>query len=154
MTAARPASEATASAPASGTTACPLTVTVLPGMGAGAAVTTRAHPWWADSSTSRAPAAATPRTSAYSRTVRAAAGGRCPAAAVQRLIVHPAQHQHLAGVVLLGDGRDEPGGVALEPRGDLGVEPGGPPCLAHRGFHPVLMTRSYGRRRPWPPADR
>ena len=78
MTAARPASEATASAPASGTTACPLTVTVLPGMGAGVAVTTRAHPWWTDSSTSRAPAAATPRTSAYSRAGRPAGGGRWP----------------------------------------------------------------------------
>src|SRR6185369_6079000 len=47
--------------------------------------------------------------------------------AVQRFVVHPAQHQHLAGVVLLGDGRDEPGRVALEPRGYLGVEPRGPP---------------------------
>src|SRR5262249_44197030 len=82
MTAARAASEATASAPANGTTACPLTVTVLPGIGPAAAVTTRAHPWWADSSTSRAPAAATPRTSTYSRPIRVAARGGWPAAAV------------------------------------------------------------------------
>ena len=44
--------------------------------------------------------------------------------AVQRLVVHPAQHQHLTGAVLLHDGGDEPVGVALEPAGDGGIQAG------------------------------
>ena len=39
------------------------------------------------------------------RPVGAPAGGQ---RAVQRLIVHPAEHEHLTGVVLLGDGGDQP----------------------------------------------
>src|SRR3954447_8875689 len=45
--------------------------------------------------------------------------------AAQRLVVHPGQHQHLSGVVLLDDGGHEPGGVVLQQSGDLRVEPGG-----------------------------
>ncbi len=37
---------------------------------------------------------------------------------MQRLVVHPAQHQHLAGVVLLHHGRDQAGSVARESCGD------------------------------------
>src|SRR5215510_1473443 len=74
MTAARAAREATASAPAAGTRSCPLTGTVLLGSGAGAVVTTCAHPCRADASTSTAPAAAVPRTSAYSRRAAAPPG--------------------------------------------------------------------------------
>src|SRR4051794_5008305 len=42
--------------------------------------------------------------------------------AVQRLVVHPAEHQHLAAVVLLHDRRDEALAVALEAGGDGRVE--------------------------------
>ena len=41
---------------------------------------------------------------------------------MQGLVVHPAEHQHLAGVVLLGDRRDQAGGIPLEPGGDGWVE--------------------------------
>ena len=41
---------------------------------------------------------------------------------MQRLVVHPADHEHLAGVPLLGDGDDEAVLVALEPRGELRVQ--------------------------------
>src|SRR6188472_1088373 len=40
----------------------------------------------------------------------------------QRLVIHPAEHQHLTGVVLLGDRGDEPGVGAGEPGRDSGVE--------------------------------
>jgi hypothetical protein len=43
---------------------------------------------------------------------------------VQRLVVHPADHEHLAGVVLLDYGDDEAGRVPLETVGDGGVEGG------------------------------
>ena len=42
--------------------------------------------------------------------------------AAQRLVVHPAEHEHLAGVVLLDDRGDEPVRVPLEARGDGRVE--------------------------------
>jgi hypothetical protein len=45
--------------------------------------------------------------------------------AVQRLVVHPADHQHLAGVVLLRDGDDQAVPVPLELGRDGGVEQGG-----------------------------
>src|SRR5680860_42032 len=45
--------------------------------------------------------------------------GQCP---VQRLVVHPAQHEHLAGVVLLYDGRDQAVLVSLQPGGDPGIQ--------------------------------
>src|SRR5262249_37939684 len=81
MTAARAANEATASAPAAGTRSCPLTRTVPLGSGAGAVVTTCAHPCRTDSRISTAPTAAVPRTSAYSRRAAAppAAGPPFPA---------------------------------------------------------------------------
>src|SRR5580692_1969094 len=41
---------------------------------------------------------------------------------MQRLVVHPAEHQHLAGVVLLGNRRDQAGRIPLQPRGDGRVE--------------------------------
>src|SRR3984885_411298 len=56
---------------------------------------------------------------ATARPVRAAAGGE---RAVQRLVVHPGDHQHLAGVVLLRHRRHQAVGVALEPGGDLRVQ--------------------------------
>src|SRR5690606_23440956 len=42
--------------------------------------------------------------------------------AMKSLVIHPPEHQHLAGVVLLGDRRHQPVSVALEPGGDGGVE--------------------------------
>src|SRR5262245_17351249 len=53
------------------------------------------------------------------RPVCAAAGGE---RAMQRLIVHPPQHQHFTGVVLLCDGREQAGRVALQPRRDPRIE--------------------------------
>src|ERR1700733_3202096 len=50
---------------------------------------------------------------------RAAAGGE---RAVQRLVVHPGDHQPLAGVVLLRHRRHQAVGVALEPGRDLRVQ--------------------------------
>lgn len=38
------------------------------------------------------------------------------------LVVHPADHEHLAAVVLLQDGTYEAVGVALQTCGELGVE--------------------------------
>src|SRR5690349_19192109 len=58
-----------------------------------------------------------------------AALGEGPA---QRLVVHPAEHQHLAAVVLLDDRGDQAMGVALEAVGDGGVEGG-------RGNHPAIV---------------
>ena len=61
----------------------------------------------------------------------------------QRLVVHPAEHQHLAGVVLLHDRGDQAVGVALEARGDGGVErrsvsPGHPVPARRRQRGPLL----------------
>src|SRR5262249_19911749 len=53
------------------------------------------------------------------RPVGAPPGGQ---RAVQCLVVHPGQHEHLAGVVLLGDGGEQPVHVALGPCGDRGVQ--------------------------------
>src|SRR6202042_2774406 len=80
--------------------------------------------------------------------------------AMQRLIVHPGQHQHLAGVVLLGDSRYQPVGTALQPRGDLRVEPGlaspDPGGLVARAHVPSLTCRgrrlTAGQRTAWPAA--
>ena len=44
--------------------------------------------------------------------------------AAQRLVVHPADHEHVARVVLLHHGRDESVLVPLEQPGDPGVEDG------------------------------
>ena len=41
---------------------------------------------------------------------------------MEGLVVHPAQHEHLTGVVLLNDGRDESVIVTLEERSDGGIE--------------------------------
>jgi uncharacterized protein (TIGR03085 family) len=41
---------------------------------------------------------------------------------MQRLIVHPADHQHLPAVVLLNDRTDQPGRVTFELIGDLGSQ--------------------------------
>src|SRR6266568_3869383 len=53
------------------------------------------------------------------RPVGAAAGRQ---RAVQRLVVHPAEHQHLAGVELLRDRGEQPGRVPLQPGRDPRVE--------------------------------
>ena len=54
---------------------------------------------------------------------------------MQRLVVHPAEHQHLAGVVLLGNGRDQAGRIPFQPCRDGGVK--------HRSlFHRVFSQRS------------
>src|SRR5215831_3505908 len=87
MTAARVASAARASAPASGTRSWPLTDTTLAGSGAGAGVATRAHPCRADRSTAPAPATPRARPSRYSRRSRgggpgAPAGAPWPRSAV------------------------------------------------------------------------
>src|SRR5919112_1599058 len=60
---------------------------------------------------------------------RAAPEGRPPGRQrpVQRLVIHPAHHEHLEAVVLLDHGGEEPVGVPLPPRGDGRVEAG------HRG---------------------
>ena len=68
---------------------------------------------------------------------RRRAGGQ---GAVQRLVVHPAQHQHLAGVVLLHDRRDQAVGVALEARGDGRVEGHGP-LSARSSAHACWATQ-------------
>ena len=82
---------------------------------------------------------------AAARPVGAAAGGE---RAVQRLVVHPAEHQHLAGVVLLGDGGDEAVGAALEAGGDLGVEAAGAGGRAGHACHCAARERAC--RRPCP----
>ena len=63
--------------------------------------------------------------------------------AVQRLVVHPAEHEHLARVVLLHDGGDEAVLVALQALGDGGIEGG-----TGAGHVPILprATRRRGRR--------
>src|ERR671916_2904382 len=53
------------------------------------------------------------------RPVSGPAGGE---GAAQRLVVHPRDHEHLTGVVLLDDGGDQTGGGA----GGGGGRPGGP----------------------------
>src|ERR671921_1078400 len=55
------------------------------------------------------------------RPVGGPAGGE---GAVQRLVVHPGDHEHLTGVVLLDDGGDETGGVAAQECCDRGVQGG------------------------------
>jgi hypothetical protein len=45
---------------------------------------------------------------------------------VQSLVIHPADHQYLAGVVLLDDGGHQTGGIALEPVGDPHIQLGVP----------------------------
>ena len=88
MTAARLASAARASAPASGTRSWPLTDTTLAGNGAGAGVATRAQPCRADSSTTTAPTAPRARPSAYSRRdAGCAPAGAPPAGAPPRSAV-------------------------------------------------------------------
>src|SRR5918997_2885137 len=52
------------------------------------------------------------------RPVGGPAGGE---GAAQRLVVHPGDHEHLTGVVLLDDGGDQPGGGAAQQGGDRGV---------------------------------
>src|SRR3954453_22770872 len=82
----------------------------------------------------------------------------CRQGAVQRLVVHPREHEHLAGVVLLDDGGDQPRGVAAQQRGDLrgevalgGVLDGGHaadcPCCGPPRGPPVSARRrtSAGR---------
>src|SRR5690242_19046250 len=69
-----------------------------------------------------------PVLTAAARPVGAPAGGQ---RAVQRLVVHPAQHEHLAGVVLLRNGRDQPVRVALQPRGHRRVQRGVRHPLVH-----------------------
>lgn len=44
--------------------------------------------------------------------------------AMDCLVVHPADHEHLTAVVLLHHGAHETDGVALQPRGHLGWEGG------------------------------
>ena len=41
---------------------------------------------------------------------------------MQSLVVHPAQHQHFAGVVLLRDGRKQTSGVPLSLAAIRGIE--------------------------------
>jgi hypothetical protein len=52
----------------------------------------------------------------------AAAGQGAP----EGLLVHPAEHEHLEGVVLLHDGGDEAGGILLQRVGDGRIEGGAP----------------------------
>src|SRR5690606_7581358 len=84
---------------------------------------------------------------AAARPVGAAPGGE---GAVQGLVVHPAEHEHLAGVVLLGDGGHEAVGVALQPIGDLGVQVGR--SRVGHGPKSIAGPRGAGRREPPPPA--
>src|SRR5580704_16724277 len=94
---------------------------------------------------------------AAARPVGAPAGGE---RAMQRLVVHPAEHQHLTGVVLLGDGRYQPVRIPLQPRGDLRVEPGladpDPGGLVARAHVSSLTCRrsrlTAGQRTAWPAA--
>ena len=62
-----------------------------------------------------------PVLAAAARPVGRPAGGE---GAVQRLVVHPGEHEHLAGVVLLHHGGHQARGVAAQQRGDRGVECG------------------------------
>src|SRR6266702_2968698 len=193
ITAARQASAASASAPASGTSCCPVTVMSCAGSGLGGVKTACAQAWRTASTTSPAPAAPASSTSVNSLRileqhvnveagpVAGVAGGAdlvdldhqgvsvavkrdgldplavpggvalhpvflaaagpvgAPAGgegAMQRLVVHPAEHQHLAGVVLLGDGRDQSGRVPLQP------------CRDGRVKHRSLFPRGSGGRPP------
>ena len=72
---------------------------------------------------------------------RAAGGQR----AAQRLVVHPAEHEHLAGVVLLHDRGDEALGVALEPRGDGRVED----CWGGHPRHSAVRRGTVGATVRW-----
>jgi hypothetical protein len=60
---------------------------------------------------------------------------------MQGFVVHPAEHQDLAGVVLLHDCGDQAGGVALEPRGDRRIELG-------RAHPSILPDARSGFRQP------
>src|SRR3954452_19705439 len=62
--------------------------------------------------------------------------------AVQRLVVHPGEHEHLSGVVLLDDGGDQPRRVAAQQRGDPRVEGG---LDGWNGGHGVDCPRSAPR---------
>src|SRR5207248_10601581 len=169
MTAARQASAARPSAPASGTSCCPVTEMSWAGSGLGGVKMAWAHAWRTASTTRPAPAAPASSTRAnslriFQQHVRVEAGpvagvagpaglvdldhqgvavaverhrldplvvpGRvalhpvllaaarpvgAPArgeGAMQRLVVHPAEHQHFAGVVLLGNRRDQAGCIS------------------------------------------
>ena len=73
---------------------------------------------------------------------------------MQCLVVHPAEHQHFAGVVLLGDRRDQAGRIPLQPRGDGRVKHryliscplGRPPGLAQPGDFSQGSNRAYEQR--------
>src|SRR5580693_2793285 len=179
ITAARQASAASASAPASGTSCCPVTEMCCAGSGRGGVKMASAHAWRTASTINPAPAAPASSTSvnslrileqhvgveagpvagvagladlvhpdhqgvavaverhrlhplvvpggialhpvflAAARPVGTPAGGK---GAMQRLVVHPSEHQHFAGVVLLGDGRDQAGRIPLQPGRDGGVK--------------------------------
>jgi hypothetical protein len=43
---------------------------------------------------------------------------------VQSFVIHPADHQYLAGVVLLDDGSHQAGGIAFESVGDARIQLG------------------------------
>src|SRR6185437_403576 len=172
ITAARQASAASPSAPASGTSCWPVTEMSWTGSGLGGVKTARAHAWRRASTTRPAPAAPASSTRVnslriFQQHVRVEAGPVAGVAgpvdlvdlyhegvavaverhrldplvvprrvalhpvllaaarpvgapargegAMQRLVVHPAEHQHFAGVVLLGDRRDQAGCVSLQP---------------------------------------
>src|ERR1022692_4553936 len=70
------------------------------------------------------------------RPVGAAAGSQ---RAVQRLVIHPAQHQHLASVVLLGYGGEPPGHIFFQPGDDPRVQAAG--RSGHHG-HPASVRWS------------
>lgn len=57
--------------------------------------------------------------------------------AMQRFVIHPANHQYRPGVPLLHDGRHQAGGIALQPGGDRWVET----SLA-RGAHTDILPCS------------
>src|SRR5690348_6587571 len=88
-----------------------------------------------------------PVLTAAARPVGTPAGGQRP---VQRLIVHPGQHEHLSGVVLLGDRGDQPVRVALEPGGDRGVQRGRADGTLRHTWPPLVIPRSYES---WPGGD-
>ncbi|AGJ54391.1 hypothetical protein F750_1896 [Streptomyces sp. PAMC 26508] len=62
--------------------------------------------------------------------------------AVQRLVVHPAEHEDLARVVLLGDGREESVGAALDAGGDGRVETAGGRGAGRAGHAPIVPRRA------------
>ena len=70
--------------------------------------------------------------------------------AVQGDVVHPADHQHLAGALLLDHGRHQSGRIVLQPRGDLRIEIGisGYVTGAHRSILPSPVQREKGGVKP------